>query len=295
MGLFECEDLPPYNDVMSAVSAIRIGISEDAGRRGAMEDEHAVYRIPGKGFFSAEIYDGHGGKRAAQLAAEMLTPYFLHPWSLDLEKPPSQRRPERELVREAYLKIDEYAVKTNIDGGTTAAGLYLIDDRFIGTNVGDTRIVLGVQGGVFTLTLDHKPSLPEELERIEGRGGRVVNLGVPRVQGLLAVSRAIGDRILKPYVTAEPRIIEGYLGRENDYAIVACDGVWDVLTPEIVIELARGLDDPQMAADAIKESALSNGTTDNVSVIVLGLKEYTVDLTRKRMKIITITDKAYEK
>ncbi|OPY81119.1 MAG: Protein phosphatase 2C [Syntrophorhabdus sp. PtaU1.Bin153] len=280
---------------MSDISTIRIGISEDVGCRSAMEDEHAIYQVPEKGFFSAEIYDGHGGRKAAQAAAEMLTPYFLHPWSLELEKPPSQRRPEHELVREAYLKVDEYTVKAKIDGGTTGAGLYLINDRFIGANAGDTRIVFGMQGGVLTLTLDHKPNLPEELERIEEKGGRVVNLGVPRVQGLLAVSRAIGDRILKPYVTAEPRIIEGCLGRENDYAIIACDGVWDVLTTEIAMELARGLDDPQMAADAIKESALSNGTTDNVSVIVLDLREYTADLTRRRMKVTRVTDKAYEK
>ncbi|OPY65399.1 MAG: Protein phosphatase 2C [Syntrophorhabdus sp. PtaU1.Bin002] len=274
---------------------IRVGISEDVGCRDAMEDEHAIYQVQEKAFFSAEIYDGHGGRRVAQVAAEMLTPYFLHGWSLELAKQASERRPERELVREAYLEVDKHVGKVNMDGGTTAAMLYVIGDRFIGSNVGDTRIVLGVQEGVFTLTLDHKPDLPEELERIEEKGGSVVRFGVARVQGILAVSRAIGDRILKPFVTAEPRIVEGYLARENDYAIIACDGVWDVLTPEIVIELARGLDNPQMAADAIKESALDNGTTDNVSVIVLDLRKYTADLPRQQMEVNTVTDRAYEK
>jgi len=292
---FECRGLPPYNDDMSAATTIRIGISEDVGYRGDMEDEHAIYQIPEKAFFSAEVYDGHGGRRAALVAAEMLTPHFLHSWFEELKKQVSERRPERELVRAAYLEVDKYVGEADIDGGTTAAALYLIDDRFLGANVGDTRIVLGVREGVFTLTLDHKPNLPEELERIEEKGGRVVNLGVPRVQGLLAVSRAIGDRILKPFVTAEPRIIEGYLGRENDYAIIACDGVWDVLVPEIVIDLVRGLDDPQMAADAIKQSALDNGTTDNVSVIVLDLREFTANLARQRMEVTTVTDRAYEK
>lgn len=291
---FECKGFPPYNDSMSGASIIGIGISEDVGYRNGMEDEHVVYQIPEKAFFSAEIYDGHGGRRTAQVAAEMLTPHFLHPWSEELKKQVSERRPERELVRDAYLGVDKYVGEAGIDGGTTAATLYLINDRFIGANVGDTRIVLGIQDGVFTLTLDHKPDLPEELERIAGKGGWVVSLGVARVQGILAVSRAIGDRIFKPFVTAEPRIVEGYLGRENDYAVIACDGVWDVLTPEIAIEVVRGLDDPQTAADAIKESALDNGTTDNVSVIVLDLREYTADFARQEMEVVTVTDRAYE-
>jgi protein phosphatase 1L len=279
---------------MNEYSRILVGISEDIGYRNAMEDEHAIYQNPQKGFFGAEVYDGHGGRKAAQVAAEMVTPHFLHAWSLESGKPLKERRPEYDLLREAYLAVDRHLVEGSVDSGTTAAGIYLIDDRFLAANCGDTRIVIGIKDGVSTLTLDHKPNLSEELQRIEDQGGYVISLGVARVQGILAVSRSMGDWSLKPYVTAEPRIAEGYLGRENDFIVIACDGVWDVLSPEIVIAVTRAAADVQAAAESIKTTAIDTGSTDNVTVVVLDVRNYTANLPRKKMEIVRIIDKALE-
>jgi len=289
---FECVSYQAYNFSMADQSYIHVGISEDIGFRGSMEDEHAIYKNPEKGFLSAEVYDGHGGRKAAQVAAEMVTPYFLHSWAREFEKPLKVRKSKYELLREAYLAVDNHILESNIDGGTTAAGIYLIDDHFFAVNCGDTRIVIGIQDGVSTLTLDHKPNLPEELQRIENNGGFVISLGVARVQGILAMSRAIGDRSLKPYVIAEPRITEGYLGRENDFVVIACDGVWDVLSPDIVIAMVRAATDAQAAADNIKTTAFDSGSTDNVTVIVLALKEYTANFKREKMEIARVVDRA---
>lgn len=277
---------------MKSFNKILFGISHDIGSRNAMEDEYAVYRDAETGFFSAEVYDGHGGRKAAQIAAEMVTPHFLSALSRESGKPLAERRSETEMLRYAYLSADNRAVEADTQSGTTAAGIYLMGDRFISANIGDTRIVIGVSDGVNTLTLDHKPDLPEELARIEGKGGYVMPLGVPRVQGILAVSRAIGDAYLKPHVIAEPRIVEGYLGRENDFIVIACDGVWDVLTLDIVIAIVRAATDAQAAADAVKVTAIDTGSTDNITIIVLDLREYAAGFKRQKMEIIGIVDKA---
>jgi serine/threonine protein phosphatase PrpC len=290
--VFECLSFPAYNLSMGELSKIHTGISEDIGCRNAMEDENAIYQNPERGFFSAEVYDGHGGRKAAQVAAEMVTPHFLHSWAREFEKPLKERKSEDELLREAYLAVDNHIFESNIDGGTAAAGIYLIDDHFFAVNCGDTRIVIGIQDGVSILTLDHKPNLPEELQRIENKGGFVISLGVARVQGILAMSRAIGDRSLKPYIIAEPRITEGYLGRENDFVVIACDGVWDVLSPDIVIAIVRAATDAQAAAENIKTTAIDSGSTDNVTVIVLDLKEYTANFKREKMEIARVVDRA---
>ena len=290
--IFECMTFPTYNLSMSEHSKIHVGISEDIGHRNAMEDEHAIYRNPEIGFFSAEVYDGHGGRRASQVAAEMITPHFLHSWSAESEKILNERAPINELLRNSYLTADKHIVESGFDSGTTAAGIYFIHDHFFAINCGDTRIVIGIQGGVSMLTLDHKPNLPEELQRIENDGGYVVSFGVARVQGILAVSRSIGDRSLKPYIIAEPRIVEGYLGRENDFMVIACDGVWDVLSPDIVIAMVRAAADVQAAAENIKTTAIDSGSTDNVTVVVLDLREFTVNLKREKMEIVRIFDKA---
>ncbi|MDD1741766.1 MAG: PP2C family protein-serine/threonine phosphatase, partial [Methanotrichaceae archaeon] len=79
---------------------------------------------------------------------------------------------------------------------------------------------------------EHKPYLTQERARIEAAGGKVLLMDIPRVQGELALSRALGYSQLKPYIIAEPRIVEGTLGRENDFAVIACDGLWNVLYQE---------------------------------------------------------------
>ncbi|HEY3276643.1 MAG TPA: PP2C family protein-serine/threonine phosphatase [Syntrophorhabdaceae bacterium] len=271
---------------------IKVGISEAIGMRDNMEDHHAVHGGPDLPLFSAEVYDGHLGREAARLASEMLTPHFLNRWYEEQEKPAFDRLNEILLLREAYNAVDEYIIHEGIQGGTAAATLLLMGERFLAANAGDSRVIIGTGSGVETLTLDHKPDLPEERERIESLGGVITHLGTPRVMGFLAMTRALGDRDLKPFVTSEPRIVSGLLGRENDYAVLACDGVWDVLTPEIVIAVIREAREAQKGADAIKDRAIREGSMDNVTVLVLDLKAHTARMTRERMEVRTVLDMA---
>lgn len=195
-------------------------------------------------------------------------------------------------MREAYLSTDAYIIGKGLEEGAAAATLYMQGERFIAANTGDTRIIMGKGEGWAQLTVDHKPDVPEEQKRIEGLGGSVIVWGVPRVQGILAMSRALGDPSLKPFVTSEPRVAEGLLGKENDVAIIACDGVWDVLKPQEVVLMARQERDPQKAAETIVAKALDAGTTDNVTVIVLDIREYTAAFSREQMEILSVLDKA---
>ena len=271
---------------------IGVGISEDIGSRDRMEDEYAIFDRTDVDFFSAEVYDGHGGREAAHLASEMLTPHFLNAWFVELEKSPDHRRPDGDLLREAYIATDEYIAFRKISGGTAAVTLYIMGDRFMAANAGDSRAIIGTKWGAHVLTLDHKPGMPDETARIEALGGMVTLFGTPRVMGFLAMSRALGDTDLKPFVTGEPRIATGLLGRENDFAVLACDGVWDVLSPETVIRLARTGAGPEESADLIKNTALDQGGTDNITVIVLDLRAHTETMDRRSMKILSVVDKA---
>ena len=62
-------------------------------------------------FSRAEIYDGHGGREAAEITSRMLTPYFMHAWAKEFEKHLKDRRNESELIREAYLSVDAHLVE----------------------------------------------------------------------------------------------------------------------------------------------------------------------------------------
>ena len=268
------------------------GIAEDIGLRESLEDAYVVMDHTSEGFFSAEIFDGHGGKAAANYAAEMMTPAFRLAMARELEKPEPGRRKDPELVFRAYDEVNRYIVGKTASG-TTAATLYFLSDRFLAANAGDSRIIIGTAAGVRDLSEDHKPYLPAERSRIESLGGRVLFRGVPRVQGILSVSRSLGDVHLKPFVAAEPRVVEGLLGNENDYAVLACDGVWDVLTSAHVMALVREAGTANEAARRVMNTSLDSGSTDNITVIVLDLRPFTATLHRAAMEVLSITDFAF--
>jgi protein phosphatase PTC1 len=93
-------------------------------------------------------------------------------------------------------------------------------------NVGDSRAVLCRAGKALRLTIDHKASLPEEAKRITEAGGFIGRN--KRVNGVLAISRALGDHMLKEndVVSAEPYVCDTELTNEDTFVLLACDGVW---------------------------------------------------------------------
>ena len=90
-------------------------------------------------------------------------------------------------------------------------------------NVGDARIILCRNGKALRLTYDHKGSDENEGKRITNAGGLILN---NRVNGVLAVTRALGDAYLKELVTGHPYTTETVILPESDeFLIIACDGV----------------------------------------------------------------------
>jgi len=72
------------------------------------------------------------------------------------------------------------------------------------------------------LTYDHKGSDKQEAKRITDAGGFVMS---GRVNGVLAVTRSLGDSSMKEYVVGSPYTTETELGSEDEFLILACDGV----------------------------------------------------------------------
>ena len=119
----------------------------------------------------------------------------------------------------------------------------------------------------------HKPEDESEKERIEKAGGVVVYLGAWRVNGVLSVARAIGDVQQKPSITAEPDINTIELNGEEDYLVMACDGLWDALNPDkiptLINEHFKAGGTQNTTAEYLVDRALKYGSMDNITVIVL--------------------------
>ena len=96
--------------------------------------------------------------------------------------------------------------------------------------------------------------------------------GVWRVEGILAVSRSIGDRMLKRFVTGEPEVRKWTRSNKDNYVVLASDGVWDVLSNEEVGRITVEADDAQWASKTIMEAAYGRGSMDNICVLVIDLR-----------------------
>ena len=209
-------------------------------------------------------------------------------------------------LRSAFLLTDIQSRTLGImNSGATVTSLlfqrFQEENRIIiySANCGDGRAVLGRKRPLAArqneddsekcdsheyeavrLSHDHKADDPKEIERIEKAGGFVLK---GRVLGVLAVSRSLGDHILKEFIIAEPYISIAEVSKENDaeFVIIACDGLWDAVTDAEAVDLVRKwkaeifVDEKgkKSAAQMLTSVAIERGSTDNVTVVVAWLHE----------------------
>ncbi|CAL3966455.1 hypothetical protein PZA11_003106 [Diplocarpon coronariae] len=138
-------------------------------------------------------------------------------------------------------------------------------------NVGDARIVLCRNGKALRLSYDHKGSDENEGKRVTNAGGLILN---NRVNGVLAVTRALGDSYMKDLVTGHPYTTETVIQPDLDeFIILACDGLWDVCSDQEAVDLIRGQQDPVSAAKQLVDHALARFSTDNLSCMIVRLNK----------------------
>ncbi|KAI1346608.1 phosphatase 2C-like domain-containing protein [Xylaria sp. FL0043] len=134
-------------------------------------------------------------------------------------------------------------------------------------NVGDARIILCRAGKALRLSYDHKGSDENEGKRIANAGGLILN---NRVNGVLAVTRALGDTYMKDLVTGHPYTTETVIQPEVDeFIIIACDGLWDVCSDQEAVDLIRDKPDPVAASKILVDHALARFSTDNLSCMII--------------------------
>ncbi|KAG8376184.1 hypothetical protein BUALT_Bualt09G0036800 [Buddleja alternifolia] len=260
------------------------------------------------------VYDGHGGFQVAKYCRDRLHVVLAEEIGIAKEKlyiETGQCNYEEEWMKiflNCFRKLDDEVGgfdSRDIDSnsplqpiapesvGSTAVVAIVSSTHIIVANCGDSRAVLCRGKIPVPLSIDHKPNREDECARIEGVGGMVINWDGHRVSGVLAVSRSIGDRYLRPYVVADPEVTIVPRAKEDKCLILASDGLWDVMTNDEACDFARrrvllwhkkngggvsrerGMEvDPaaQDAADYLSEVAFKRGSTDNISVIVIDLK-----------------------
>ncbi|KAJ8393267.1 hypothetical protein AAFF_G00063390 [Aldrovandia affinis] len=156
------------------------------------------------------------------------------------------------------------------DSGTTAVVALIRGKQLIVANAGDSRCVVSEQGKAVDMSYDHKPEDELELARIKNAGGKVTMDG--RVNGGLNLSRAIGDHFYKrnkalapeeQMISALPDIKVLTLNKEHDFMVIACDGIWNVMSSQEVVDFVSQRIKPNVRGDVLVLSTIVEELLDH--------------------------------
>ncbi|KAJ4896545.1 putative protein phosphatase 2C 13 [Raphanus sativus] len=269
--------------------AIRSGSFADIRGRDTMEDEHICIddlsthlrsSVP-SAFYG--VFDGHGGPEASLYMKDNLTRLFFQdavfpemPSIVDnffLQEVENSHRKAFALADLAMA--DESIVRASC--GTTALTALIIGRHLLVANAGDCRAVLCRRGVAIDMSFDHRSTYEPERRRIEDLGGYFED---GYLNGVLAVTRAIGDWELKTPFTgssspliSDPEIQQLILTEDDEFLILACDGIWDVLSSQNAVSNVRqGLrrhGDPRQCAMELGKEAARLNSSDNLTVVVI--------------------------
>ncbi|XP_024619598.1 protein phosphatase 1F isoform X1 [Neophocaena asiaeorientalis asiaeorientalis] len=220
------------------------------------------------------VFDGHGGVDAARYAS-------VHVHAVAAHRPELPTDPAGAL-RAAFRCTDEMflwkARRERLQSGTTGVCALIAGNTLHVAWLGDSQVVLVQQGQVVKLMEPHRPERQDEKDRIEALGGFVSHMDCWRVNGTLAVSRAIGDVFQKPYVSGEADTASRALTGSEDYLLLACDGFFDVVPHQEVAGLVQSHLVGQQGsglrvAEELVAAARERGSHDNITVMVVFLRE----------------------
>lgn len=271
-------------------TGISVGASGMQGFRLEMEDDHIAVDIPSRpDHMFLAVFDGHAGAGAAHFAAKNMVKYLedTPEWRQYLSENATNVKLLGDAMTKAFLKIDE-ELRTHQEltsgedtSGCTSVTAIVTPRYIICANAGDSRCVMGTGNAAKPLSDDHKPHGDSEKARILEAGGFVQ---WNRVDGELAVSRALGDFgykniELQPHkqkITCCPDITVHERTEEDDLLLLACDGLWDVMTTEEAVNTVRdiyqsGEQDVLKIAEEMLDLALDKGSKDNISAVVAKL------------------------
>jgi len=290
--------------------AFRCAVAEMQGWRTNHEDAHAMYCDDRWGSFW--VLDGHGGDGASIFCAPKLLD-VVGTMPQDGKLPPDNMITKGfESVDQDFR--NHVCENPEQDSGSTVVGA-LVAKQEDGSyslkvlNCGDSRALVVAGPGeespgaqikvkrpthliegetavfpLITVSVDHKPDYPTEKERIEAQGGFISQDEPPRLDGNLAVSRGMGDFEYKcgrgvpaaqQKVSCVPDIYEVHGLKEGSVCVLACDGLWDVMTDAQVAEIVMdhlkeqpNVDLGVICADLVHK-ALEENSRDNVTVMII--------------------------
>eukprot|EP00274_Cyanoptyche_gloeocystis_P000030 CAMPEP_0196654764 /NCGR_PEP_ID=MMETSP1086-20130531/4486_1 /TAXON_ID=77921 /ORGANISM="Cyanoptyche gloeocystis , Strain SAG4.97" /LENGTH=371 /DNA_ID=CAMNT_0041986705 /DNA_START=259 /DNA_END=1374 /DNA_ORIENTATION=+ len=257
-----------------------------------MEDRHVLLKNLDLGTLGSScaflgVYDGHGGREAADFLAENLHVNVTKSAFFPKDLPKS--------FHDAFLKTDDMllseSTSINSGAGSTAVLALVTEDSLVVANAGDSRCVMSRAGKAIDMSTDHTPFRPDEYSRIKKAGGWVDHTGY--LNGYISMSRALGDADFKrhlnllfpdrqfaaPLLISDPEVRIEKISCDDEFVILACDGLWKRMSSGRAVKIVRKSlienQNVQKACEQLVLEAINRDTTDNVTAMVVMLQRPT--------------------
>ncbi|XP_020090586.1 probable protein phosphatase 2C 27 [Ananas comosus] len=275
------------NHLSNFVPIIRSGDWSHIGSRQYMEDTHVCISdlaekfgyqsVAGEAVSFYGVFDGHGGKGAAHFVRDNLPRVIVEDaeFPLDLEK----------VVARSFVQTDTQfattcSLQSTLSSGTTALTAMIFGRSLLVANAGDCRAVLSRVGTAIEMSKDHRPCCLRERKRVESLGGFVDD---GYLNGQLGVTRALGDWHLEGMkegsgdlrgpLISDPELKLITLTRDDEFLIIASDGLWDVFSNQNAVDFARRQlqehNDVKLCCKELIDEAIKRGATDNLTIILV--------------------------
>ncbi|KAG6965936.1 hypothetical protein JG687_00005130 [Phytophthora cactorum] len=281
MSRFLAEPITTKTSESVSAPGMSIGKASMQGWRDTMEDVDIV-QIPMHPdlphITCVAVFDGHGGSSiiGAITATETFQKDHKSPESLAVALC------EGFMVADEMLKEDPELATSCDEVGSTGLFAIVTPKDIVCANVGDSRCIMSNAKipEVLQLSVDHKPDLEFEKQRIVAAGGTVFR---GRVCGGVAVSRSFGDlwfkrnAELKPHqqlVTSEPCVRVQRRDPADEFLVLCCDGIYDVMSNDqlrkfIRSKLKNGVKNPKDISEMLLDECLAKGSRDNMSAVIV--------------------------
>ncbi|VVU95265.1 Protein phosphatase 2C [seawater metagenome] len=228
------------------------------------------------------VFDGHGGSHVSTFLKSNLTKYFVKKNKHDLF---NNNKITIKYIRKVFDHVQNKLKKEKFaehEGSTALLAIHNMElkkNNLWVANTGDSRCVICNKYNIAVqLSKDHKPNNFEERSRIHGLNGKISFDGSDWRIKDLSLSRAFGDLDATPFVTHKPQIFKYKISSRDKFLILACDGLWDVLSNQeavnFVLECCNfgkqnntKISDINIA-DKLANFALKSGSTDNITVVI---------------------------
>jgi len=239
------------------------------------------------------MYDGHGGSGSSHLLQQRM--------HLVLTNDPHLLSNPVACLENCFTKVDKEICarlrSVDDESGSTGSVLLVIGQKITVANVGDSRCVMSRNGKAIELSSDHRLAIrPDERKRIEAAGGFCV---ADRVNGTLAITRSFGDLCHKETnerassastnksasassntggVIAVPEVTSETIGDKDEFAVLASDGLWDVMASQQVVNFVRQRisnhgDLERASKELTKEAVTKQRSVDNVSIVIVAFNQ----------------------